>query len=102
MQSLVDIVAIVQVRIVDQSFPPNAGTRFFKINPHHNFQVFGQFLPECGQMPTIVQGSLHIMDGTRPHNDEESVVFIPQNISNAIAGLGDEGGCRFRNRQLMV
>ena len=38
-QAIVDAEAVIHMRIVDQPFPADGGTRFLKINAHHDFQL---------------------------------------------------------------
>ncbi len=38
-QPIIDLEAVVHVRVVDKPFPANGGTRFFKIDAHDDFKL---------------------------------------------------------------
>ncbi|MNL54929.1 hypothetical protein D3C87_1783000 [compost metagenome] len=61
-KTVVDLEAVIHLRIVDQSFPAHGGTRLFKINPHHHFQLAAQFLTQRQQATGILFRRFGIVD----------------------------------------
>jgi hypothetical protein len=43
-QTFIDIITLVQMRIVDQPLPAHRGARLFKIHPHDDDEIVRQFV----------------------------------------------------------
>ena len=70
------------MRVIDEAFPADRSTGFFKIHPHHHKDVFCHFICQRFQSRGIVNGSVRVMDRTRSHHDHQSVVGLLQNRLN--------------------
>ena len=74
-----DVVAAVEVRIVNQSLPADRRARLFKINPHHNIKPVCQLLPQTIEFGGVFQRGLRIMNGTRADHHQETLILLLQN-----------------------
>src|SRR5947208_2320102 len=79
-QTGLDVLRIVQVRVVDETLPAYGGARFFKINAHHDFQVAGKFLAELVQLLGVFERAFFVVDGAGADDDEQARVFLVQNV----------------------
>src|SRR5947209_8126050 len=50
-----DIIAAVEVGIVNEPFPADGGARLFEVNAHDDFQLITKFVPEVAQLPAIIE-----------------------------------------------
>ena len=89
-QAFVNAVALVQVGVVDQSFPAHGGTRLFKIHAHHDFQRAGVLVPLLDQAARVLQRGSRVMDGTWADDQQQSVVGAGHDVVDALTGLGDQ------------
>jgi cobaltochelatase CobN len=78
MQSPIDVVAAVQVRIEDQPLPAHRGARLFKIGAHDYLKAVFIGGGESCQPSGIVQGRDGIMDGAGANHDQQAIVFTCQ------------------------
>ena len=46
--------AVIHVWVIDQSLPADAGTRLFKVHPHHNQEIIGQAFRLLAQEPDLL------------------------------------------------
>ena len=61
--------AVIHIRIVDEPLPTHCGTRLFKINTHHHFELILITFSERNQSLAIFQCSFRIMNRARANND---------------------------------
>ena len=88
--AVVDAVGVVQVGIVDESFPAHRRARFLEVDPHHHQQLAAQpvslFLEPAG----VLQRRFRIVDGARPDDREQPVVGAVEDAMDRLAR--EEGG----------
>ncbi|MOA33700.1 hypothetical protein D3C78_1550160 [compost metagenome] len=86
-QAVVDLEAIIHLRIVDQTLPAHGSTRFFKINAHHHFQLTAQFLTQRQQATGVLFGGFGIVDRARADHHQQAIVAAAKDLMNGIACL---------------
>ena len=91
----------VEVRVVNQPFPAYGGARFFKIGAHHNQQFFGVFLAQGQQALRVFQRGFGVVNGARPDNHEQAVIFAVQDVGDLLARLGYQLGGLFADGQFV-
>ena len=84
-----DVVTAVEVRIVDKTFPAYRRARLLKIDPHDEFKLLREFFPQRIQLLRVFKRAADIMDRTRPDDDEQSRVFLLENVRNPLATVKD-------------
>ena len=60
-QASVDVVAAVEMGVIDQPLPAHGGAWFLEINPHHHLQPFLVALPQLGQGIGIFLRRRHVV-----------------------------------------
>ncbi|CSR89709.1 Uncharacterised protein [Shigella sonnei] len=61
-QTVVDLEAVIHMRIVNQPFPAHRGTRLFKIDAHYDFQLIFQLFTQRQQASGILFSRDRIMN----------------------------------------
>src|ERR1051326_6413300 len=74
-QPLVDLEAAVEVRIIDQPLPSHCRAWLLKVHAHHDAEIAGGPVGEGLQTPGVVAVGGREVDRTRPHHDNQPVVF---------------------------
>jgi hypothetical protein len=100
--AVLDIVASVQVRIVDQPFPSDRCARFFEINAHHDKQFVLHLVADLEQSIGILDGRLGIVNGAGANNDEKPGIFPAQNAFYRFAPFNDGAVGGFGHGQLRL
>lgn len=88
-QALVDLERIVDVRIVDQTFPAHGGAGLFQVSAHDDKQVILILFLQLQQPIAVFQGSLGVVNRTGTNDDHQPALSIAAvyNICGFIAGL---------------
>ena len=81
-QTLVDVVGVIQIRIIDQAFPTNGGARLLKVDTHDDEKILLVTLTLCHQARRIVTRSCRVMNRTRPYHHYKPVVLTIQHRAN--------------------
>ena len=84
-KTLINVVALVQVGIVDEALPTHAGSRLFKISAHHDDQLVRQALGDRGQLLRIFQNRNRIVNRAGPDNNNQARVASVENIGDRVA-----------------
>lgn len=94
MQTILNLERVIQVRIVDQAFPADGGTRLLEIHTHDQIQGIGNFLGQYLETIGVFVGGLDVVDRARADHDKQTVVGAIENVANDFAALGDgaQGG----------
>ena len=100
-QAVVDVKRTVQVRIVNQAFPANGCTRFFKIHAHYNQQLFLIFFAQGQQFLRIFYRRLSIVNRAWADDDQQTVVAAVNQIRDFMTCFINQIGNLRRNRQLI-
>ena len=91
-QALVDLEAVVDVRVVDQPFPPHRRAGLLEIGPHHDQEVGRVERFESQEPGRVVEGCGRVVDRARADDYEEALlrVCVADDGDGVIAG-GDDG-----------
>src|ERR1035437_4900402 len=63
-QAVIDLVGLVEVRIVDQSLPSDGGAWLLEVDAHHDAQFGGELCDGVPQQSRIVPRSLGVVNRT--------------------------------------
>lgn len=99
-QALVDVVAVVEIGVVDQTLPADGGPRLLEIHAHHDQQILRELLFGRGQALRVFQRCARVVDRTRPDHDQQTVVTTGEHVLNLRARLGHGLGGAVRQRIL--
>ena len=69
-QAFINLVAVIQVRVIDQTFPTHCSARFFKIHPHDDGNIVLQFIAQGRQALGIVFRRHRVMNRAGAYNGE--------------------------------
>ena len=65
-QALLDVVAAVDVRVVDQALPPHRRARFFEVDAHHDEQFVLEFAAHPFEPARVVERGGRVVDRAWP------------------------------------
>jgi hypothetical protein len=85
-QPLVDVIALVEVGIVDEALPPDRGPRFLEVGAHHQQQMAGVTLRQRHEPAGVLERGLRIVNRTGPDDHHQARV-------GAIERVADCGPC---------
>ncbi len=99
-QAIVDLVRLIEMRIVDQPFPAHRGARLLEVHPHYDVQLARKFGDRSLQQPGILPRCPGVVDRARPHHHQQPAVFARQDVADAGARLMHGGGRTLGHRHL--
>src|SRR3546814_864135 len=91
-QTLVDVVAVVEVRVVDQPFPADRGARFFKIDAHDDQQMLVELRTQGFEAGRVFERRFRIVDRAWTDDHQQAIVATVEYVLNFAARV--EGGLR--------
>ena len=74
-QALVDAVALVEVRVVDEPLPADRRARLLEIDAHDDLERAGEAIALGLQLSRVLDRGERIVDRARAHDDEQPVVL---------------------------
>ncbi len=92
-QAILDLEAVVQIGVVDQTLPAHGGAGLFKIHAHDQIQGIADFGSQLLETAGVVLGRFHVVDGAGANDDEQAVILAVQNVTNDLTAF-DDGGFR--------
>ena len=101
-QPLVDVEALVQIRVVDQSLPADRCARLLEVGAHDDDQVIGIARSQARQPFAILERRRRVVDGTGPGDHDEPRVLSLQRVGNRRPRCRDDVGRPFADRDLLV
>lgn len=75
-ESFVDLKAIVDIRVVDQTFPSHSRPWLFEVRPHDDEKVVVVFSLKLEKSFRIVKGGGWVMDGAWADYDKETALRV--------------------------
>lgn len=85
--------AVVDIRVVDQSLPPNSGSGFLKVRAHDDKEIVGVAFFEFQETLSVVKGSGRVMDGARADDNEKASLRVRAvNDGNDVVASSKDGG----------
>ncbi len=86
-QTVIDLAAVIEVRIVDEPLPAHGSTRFFEVDPHHDLQLAFQLVAQRLEALAIFDGGNRIMNGTGANDHQQTVIFTIQDTVDGLTGI---------------
>ena len=99
-QAVFNLERVIQVGVVDQTFPADGGTRLFEVDAHDQIEGVADFCSELLEARGVVLGSLDIVDRAGADDDEQAVVLAIENVTNNLAAFDDGRLGSFTERNL--
>lgn len=75
-QSLVDLEAIIDIRVIDKTFPADRCAGFFKVGAHDYKEVLGVLLLEGNELVAVFEGGGRVVDRAGANDYEKPAVGI--------------------------
>lgn len=82
-QTLVNLEAVVDIRVVDQSLPANGGTGLLQVRAHDNQQLIGVLLLQLQQLVAVLQGHIRVMDRAGPNDHHQTLLLAVGALHNS-------------------
>ena len=99
-QARLDVVAAVEVRVVDQTLPPDGRARFLEVGAHDDQQVIAVLLGFANQPTGVLDAGRGVVDRAGSGDDDQPVVLPRHDRAHLIAGARHEGRPLVSDRQL--
>lgn len=68
--------AVVDIRIIDQTFPPHSRSGLLEVGAHDNEEVVRVAFFEFQETVGIIEGSGRVMDGARADDNKEAALWV--------------------------
>ena len=101
-QTGVDVVAAIQLRVIDQPLPTDCGARLFEVNAHHHLKAVLEPLSHHGQSAGVLLGSGNVMHRTGANDHQKTVILSSQEALDALPGLPHRLDGQIGERQIAV
>ena len=89
-QAVVDLVGLVEMRVVDEPLPADGGARLLEVDAHHDAQVGSEFAHGCFEQGGILARGFDVMDGTGAGQNQQAVVAPVEDVDD-FAPRGEDG-----------
>lgn len=83
LQTLVNVEGVVDVRIVDETLPPDSGSRLLQVSSHDDTKLTLQFVGKLLETSGVFLSDVQVVDRARADDDQQSVVFACDNFAGA-------------------
>lgn len=84
-ETLVDLVGLVDVRVVDQTLPADGGAWLLEVGAHDDAEVILEFVGEGLEATGIFQCGGGVVDGAGSDDDEETVIALLDDFNGLLA-----------------
>ena len=101
-QAAVDVVAAIEMGVVDQTLPTHRGAGLLEIHPHHDLKAVLETLTNQSQRPGIFLSSSHIVNRAGAHDHKQAGILATKNALNSLTGLAHRFTGPIRQRQIAV
>ena len=91
-QTGVDVIAAVEVGIVDQPFPAHGGAGLLEIDPHHHLQLGAVALARFGDEVGVLVGRRHVVHRAGPHDHQQAGIAAMEDRLDPLPGLLHRAG----------
>jgi hypothetical protein len=88
-ETLVDLEGVVDIGIVDETFPADSSTRLLEVGTHDDTEIVLKFVREALEAGGIFVGGLRVMNRAGADNDEKAVALAHDNLRRVEAALDD-------------
>ena len=87
------LVAVVEMRIVDETLPADRRARLLEVDAHHDDQIGGELVLQRGEARRVVDRRVVVVDRAGSDHDEQAIVGAVQHAMDRLARLeGRRGG----------
>ncbi len=86
-QAFVDLVGLIYIRIVDESFPADDRARLLEVDAHDNEQRIGERVRDRFEFGRVFERGPGVVDGTRPDDYEEPRILAVEDRLDGTARL---------------
>src|SRR6266851_559433 len=100
-EPFVDGEAPVEAGVVDEPLPAHGRPRLLEVDAHHDTEIARVLVPHGREPPCVVEGSGRVVDRTRADDDDEPIVFAPEDAADLLARSGDGHGTPIAQRLLL-
>ena len=101
-QTRIDVVAAIEMGVVDQPLPAHGGAGLLEIHPHHQLQLLAVALSDAGDGGGVFPGGGHVMHRAGPNDHQQALILAVQDRLDPLPGLLHGVGGRRGERQLAV
>jgi hypothetical protein len=88
-KTLVDLVALVNVWVVDQTLPANSCSWLLEVGAHDDADVVLELVGERLEALAVLNGHLGVVDGARSNHDHETVILLCDDLRSFFATFDD-------------
>ena len=74
-QAVVDLVGLIEVRIVDEALPSDGGAGLLKVDAHDDAQVGGELVDGGFEQGGVFAGGLGVVNGAGAGEDQQARVL---------------------------
>ena len=88
-KALVDLEALVDVWVVDQTLPADCCPWLLEVGAHDDAELVLELVRECLQTLAVLNGHLGVMDGAGSDHDQQTVILLCDDLGGFFAALDD-------------
>jgi len=88
-EALVDLVSLIDIRIVDQSLPSDGRTWLLEVGAHDDAEVIRELVSDSLEARAVLEGGGWVVDGAGTADDEQAVVGSHDDVDGIFAALDD-------------
>ena len=88
-ETLVNVVGLVDIRVVDQALPADGGAGLLEVGAHDDAQVLGQLGGELLESASVLERGIRVVDGAGTDHDQQTVVALLNDLDGFIATDAD-------------
>lgn len=88
-ETLVDLVALVDIRVIDESLPANCCPGLLEVGAHDDAEVVAEFVGQLDQAGAVFYGCFGVVEGAGSAHDEETVIFLSDDLDGIATTLED-------------
>jgi hypothetical protein len=89
-QAFVDLEALIEVRVVDETLPPDGGAWLFEVDAHHDLERAFVLLALDQEAARVLDGGDGVVDGTRAHDDQQAIILAAHDVLDVLARARDQ------------
>lgn len=88
-ETLVDLVALVNVGVVDETLPANSCPWLLEVGTHDDAEVVLKLVGNGLQSLAVLNGQLGVVEGAGSDHDQETVILLCDDLGGVLATLND-------------
>ena len=101
-QAGVDVVAAIEMGVVDQTLPTHRGAGLLEIHPHHDLKAVLEALTNQSQCAGVFLGRSHIVNRAGTNDHQQPLILAAQDALDPLTGLAHRFAGPIRQRQVAV